>query len=150
MKMQEIEEILTFAIEEEEKAAALYRGLAAKTTEAGLRESLLEFAAEEEMHKASLENVMAGDLSIFATTDVNSIMYSEECNEPVLSPETMTLRQALRFAITAEQKAFRLYMTLARATNDAGLTTIFNALAQQEAAHTKRFENLFDQLIVEN
>ena len=150
MKMQEIEKILTFAIEEEEKAAVLYRGLAAKTAEAGLRESLLSFAAEEEMHKASLENVMAGDLSLFATADIDPVIYSEECSEPVLSPETMTLRQALRFAITAEQKAFRLYMTLARATDDAGLTTIFNALAQQEATHAKRFELLFDQLVVQN
>ncbi len=150
MKMQEIERILTFAIEEEEKAAGLYRGLAAEATDPGLRESLLSFAAEEEQHKALLENVMIGDLTMFAAADADSIMYSEECTQPTLSPETMTLRQALRFAITAEQKAFRLYMTLARATDDAGLTTIFNALAQQEAAHAKRFEILFDQVTVEN
>ena len=150
MKMQEIEKILTFAIEEEEKAADLYRALAVKSTEPGLRKTLLGFAAEEEQHKASLENVMAGDLTIFASADADSIMYSEECTQPTLSPETMTLRQALRFAITAEQKAFRLYMTLARATDDAGLTTIFKALAQQEAAHEKRFKHLFDEMMVEN
>ena len=150
MKMQEIERILTFAIEEEEKAANLYRHLATKATDTGLRESLLGFAAEEEQHKASLENVMIGDLTMFASADADSIMYSEECTQPTLSPGTMTLRQALRFAITAEQKAFRLYMTLASATDDAGLTTIFKALAQQEAAHAKRFEILFDQIMVEN
>ena len=150
MKMQEIERILTFAIEEEKKAAILYRDLAAQATDPGLQESLLSFAAEEEQHKALLENVMIGDLTMFATADTDSIMYSEECTQPTLSPETMTLRQALRFAITAEQKAFRLYMTLARAAADAGLTTIFEALAKQEAAHAKRFENLFDQVMVEN
>jgi rubrerythrin len=41
-------------------------------------------------------------------------------------------------------------MTLAKATDDAGLTTIFTALAQQETAHAKRFEILFDQMMVEN
>ncbi len=150
MKMQEIERILTFAIEEEEKAAALYRNLAAQATDSALRDSLLSFAAEEEQHRASLENVMAGDLTIFAAADADSLIYSEECIQPTLSPETMTLRQALRFAITAEQKAFRLYMTLARATDDAGLITIFKALAQQEAGHAKRFEKFFDQIVVEN
>jgi len=150
MKMQEIERILTFAIEEEDKAAGLYRDLAAEAADPGLRESLLSFAAEEEQHKALLENVMVGDLTMFAAADDASIMFSEECTQPTLSPETMTLRQALRFAITAEQKAFRLYMTLARATDDAGLTTIFTALAKQEAAHAKRFEILFDKIVVEN
>ncbi len=150
MKMQEIEKILTFAIEEEEKAAALYRDLAAQATDPALRDSLLSFAAEEEQHRASLENVMAGDLTIFAAADADSLIYSEECTQPTLSPETMTLRQALRFAITAEQKAFRLYMTLAKATDDAGLTTIFKALAQQEAGHAERFESLFDQMMAEN
>lgn len=148
--MLEIEKILTLAIEEEEKAADLYLDLAARVTEPDLQQALLNFAAEEVRHKASLENVLAGDLALFAMTDNGPPMFSEEGIEPQLSPETMTVRQALQFAIAAEQRAFRLYMTLARATDDAGLKTIFNALAQQEAAHEKRFEHLFDQTMVGN
>lgn len=150
MKMQDIERILTLAIEEEEKAADLYHNLAAKVTETALRQTLLDFAAEEEQHKASLENVMAGDLAVFAMTDGDPPLFSEEGIEPKLSPDTMTVRQAMQFAITAEHRAFRLYMTLAKTTEDAGLKTIFNALAKQEATHGKRFEDLLDQTTVGN
>lgn len=143
--MQEIERVLTLAIEEEAKAADLYLNLAAKVTEPALQQILLDFAAEEVKHKASLENVLAGDLSLFAMTDVGPPAYSKEYIEPKLSLETLTVQQALRFAITAEDEAFHLYMTLAGSTEDPGLKTLFNALAQQEAAHGKRFKELFEQ-----
>jgi rubrerythrin len=150
MQLQTIEKILTFAIEEEDKAACFYRNLATKAKDPGLRESLLSFAAEEEQHKAALENVMAGDLSMFAIAGIDESVFMEEGNEPALSPGSMTVQQALRFAITAEQKAFRLYMTLATVSEDSGLKTIFKALAKQEATHSKQFEEVYDRLLVDN
>ncbi len=55
-----IEDILDFAINEEIGAAVFYRELASRSDNAALKAAFEEFAAEEEGHKAKLQQVKAG------------------------------------------------------------------------------------------
>ncbi|MFZ1199174.1 MAG: ferritin family protein, partial [Desulfobacterales bacterium] len=52
MNFESIEEILTFAIEKEQEAAAFYEEVAQQESFAGAKKTFLEFAAEERKHQA--------------------------------------------------------------------------------------------------
>ena len=54
VELKTIEEILDYAISNEEKAAELYYDLADKVERPGMKEAFLHFAKEEEGHKARL------------------------------------------------------------------------------------------------
>lgn len=59
-KLASVDEILDFAIREEEKAANFYTEMAAKMDKAWMKEVFLSFAKEELGHKAKLIEVKKG------------------------------------------------------------------------------------------
>ena len=62
MELKTIEEILDYAISNEEKAAAMYHELAENVDRPGMREAFLHFAKEEEGHKARLLKIKEGEI----------------------------------------------------------------------------------------
>ena len=65
-----VEEILDFAIREEEQAAEFYTNLASRIEKPGMREVFEEFAQEELGHKAKLLGIKKGKLLAPATQRV--------------------------------------------------------------------------------
>ena len=60
----------------------------------------------------------------------------------------MDYQQALIVAMKKEKAAFRLYTNLANIVDDPNLSTVFQALAQEEAKHKLRFEIEYDDNIL--
>ena len=147
MKFNSVEEILDFAIREEEKAQAFYTDLARKVKNPGVREALLAFAEEEKAHKAKLQEVKAGKLALRAGDKVADLKISDYTVD-VEPSENMTYPQALVAAMKAEKAAFRLYSDLAASTEDPALKELFQALAQEEAKHKLRFEIEYDEQVM--
>ena len=56
MNFESIEDILQFAIEKEEEAAAFYTDVSAQEPFSGAKETFLEFAREEQKHAALLRD----------------------------------------------------------------------------------------------
>ena len=82
MKFSNIDEILDFAISNEETAFEFYLSLATKAKRPAMSEAFTEFAAEEEKHKVSLMAVKTGKTAETTiggdTTDLNALRTSLE------------------------------------------------------------------------
>ena len=143
MKFISTDGILDFAIGKEEEAAALYRDLAEKAVSPGLKNSLLEFAAEEDRHKQRLLAIKAGDLEPLSVERVRSLYISDYMVDVAPSTE-MSYAQALQLAMKAEQAAYQLYSDLAGACEDPGLAALFTALAREEQRHKALFEREYE------
>jgi rubrerythrin len=148
VELKTIEEILDYAVSNEEKAAALYYDLAEKVERPGMKEALLHFAKEEEGHKARLLKIKSGEIPAVSEEKVANLGITETLEEPVIAAN-MTYQEALLFAMKAEKAAFTLYTKLAEMTDDQSFQRIFKALAQEEAKHKLRFEIEYDDHVLE-
>jgi len=147
-KFGTVEEILDYAIAREEEAAGFYADLARKAADEPTRRILLEFAGEENGHKARLQAVKAGQLGMPSQERVQDLGIAEYLREPEPHGE-ITYQKALIIAMKAEKAAFRLYSDLAEAAGDAGLRETFLAMAREEARHKLRFELEYDHEVLQ-
>jgi len=148
MELTTIDQILDYAIANEEKAAALYHDLAESVERPGMKEAFLHFAKEEEGHKARLLKIKQGEIPAVSEEKVASLGITEQLVEAETAPN-MTYQEALVFAMKAEKAAFTLYTKLAEMTDDASFQRIFKSLAQEEAKHKLRFEIEYDDHVLE-
>jgi rubrerythrin len=139
MRFENIEEILDYAIAREEEAHALYTDLADRVARPGMREVLLGFAAEEEGHRQQLERIRSGELPDLTSDMVQSLKIADHLDMPEPTAN-MTYREALLFAVKAENASFSLYSKLAEMTDDEDLVGVFLSLAREEASHKLKFE----------
>jgi rubrerythrin len=136
-----VDDILSFAIKEEEGAVEFYTGLAAKASPA-MKGAFEAFAAEERGHRAKLLDIKAGKLVLAAKETILDLKIADYLIEVTPSPH-MSYRDALILAMKKEKAAFRMYSDLAARTQGA-LKETFLELAQEEAKHKLRFEVEYD------
>ncbi len=149
MKFKSVDEVLEFAIIEEEKAHDFYIELAKKTQKAWMKKTFEQFAQEEMEHKALLLSVKAGgelkpvegkilDLKILETLK----------EEDITNLEQVDYEDALKIAMQKEKEAYLLYMNLAQQVEDPKIRSLFERLAQEEANHKLRFEMEYDDYVL--
>ena len=80
----------------------MYRRLADEMARPGMKETFLEFAAEEDRHKERLEKVKAGDLPAVSDEKVQDLKIADYAIPAPVSPK-MTYPEALRLAMQAEK-----------------------------------------------
>ena len=145
-----IDEILDFAIGNEEKATAFYEDLATRVENDNLKKLFLSFAREEEGHKARLLKIKSGEKAMAAFKQIPDMKMADYLVEAE-SEEHMDYQGALILAMKREKAAFKLYTDLAAKTDDAGIQELLLGLAQEEAKHKLRFEIEYDDnILVEN
>ncbi len=145
--MNTIDEILNFAIANEEGAATFYTQLAEQADRPWLKELLLSFAREERGHKAKLLAIKGGkrfDPLQESVMDLKIADYLVDV-EPHLG---MSYQEVLIVAMQQEKAAFRLYNDLADRATDPSLAATFRSLAQEEAKHKLRFELEYDDCVL--
>lgn len=149
MSMSRIDEILDFAIVEEQQAYEFYMNLAQKMEVEAMRQVFEEFAREEQGHKARLEAMKAGTVEIASSTtgDVPDMKIADYMVD-VQPAADMDYRDALVLAMKKEKAAFRLYSDLAASVADAAQREVFLTLAREEAKHKLRFEIEYDQVVL--
>ncbi len=146
--LQSVDEILDFAIKNEEDAAQFYTELADKVKKQWMKKIFLEFAQEEKGHKAKLLAVKSGNLKMTFKDTVLDLKIGDYLVEGEASSD-MDYQDALIIAMKAEKAAFKLYSDLAETTNDEELKQTLLALAQEEAKHKLRFELEYDDRILD-
>ena len=142
-----VDDLLDFAIQNEEEAAAFYRELASRAGGSAMKQAFEDYAKEEDGHKSKLLKLKAsGTLGKAAGTvlDLKVADYLADV-EPTAD---MDYQQILIIAMQSEKAAFRLYSDMAAATTDAGLKELLLLLAQEEAKHKLRFEIEYDEEIL--
>lgn len=141
------DEVLDFAIKNEQEAYELYTSLAGKVEHAAMQEVFKQFAHEELGHKAKLQNIKAGGELKPAEGKIQNLKIADYLVDIEPGPN-MTYQEALIIAMQAEKRAFMLYSDLANQTDDAMLKKLFLGLAQEEAKHKLRFEIEYDDNIM--
>jgi len=142
-----VDEILDFAVGQEEEAAQFYTNLASTVDRPWMSQIFKDFAKEEEGHKRRLLEVKAGKKLLSAQTKVLDLRIGDYLVDVEPSAH-MDYQQALVVAMKKEKKAFKMYIDLAAATDDTHLQGVFLGLAQEEAKHKLRFELEYDDFVM--
>ncbi len=141
------DELLDFAIANEEAAAQFYRDLAGRVSTSSMRVVFEGFAVEEEGHKAKLLDIKRSGRLSQSTEKVRDLKIGEYL--VVVEPDAhLDYQHALILAMKQEKAAFKLYTDLAAATDDPHMHEILAFLAQEEAKHKLRFELEYDEEIL--
>jgi rubrerythrin len=142
-----VDDIIDFAIRNEEEAYAFYMDLAERIPEGPMRKVLIGFAKEEEGHRTKLLNVKKGKVLIGGQRTVQDLKIGDYLIAP--RPEgDLDYQGALILAMKREKAAFKLYMDLSDIVSDDHLADMFLNLAKEEAKHKLRFEIEYDEHIL--
>ena len=142
------EDILNFAIKDEQRAADLYASLAERSRNREMQKIFKQFSGEELSHKKKLENIKSGGKIILSEKKVEDLKIGDYLVEVNTSRDDLNYQDALIIAMKEEKAAFKLYSDLAARTDDASIRDIFLMLAQEEAKHKLRFEIEYDDYIL--
>ncbi len=145
--LTKIDEILNFAIQNEQNAVDLYTDLASKSKSQSAKTAFEEYANEERGHKKKLQNVKAGKKLLNANDAVLDLKIADYTVDVELG-DNPDYQAVLLFAMKQEKAAFRLYTDLAERTDDAEIKQLLLGLAQEEAKHKLRFEIEYDEDIL--
>jgi rubrerythrin len=146
MNWNRMDDILRFAIRKEADAAAFYR-MAAGRSNPGTKKMFEALALEEEGHKAKLERFDPKQIDKMERKEHPTLGLAELLEDVPFSPD-MSYADLLRMAIKNEEKAERLYHSMSRSIQDPSVNNLFAVLAQEEAAHKKRLEKMYDEEIL--
>ncbi len=142
-----VDEILDFAIGQEEEEARFYTDLAQRAEKPRMRRIFEDFAGEELGHKAKLVAIKEGRLLVPETEKIMDLKIAEWLVDVESSPN-LDYQGALTLAMKREKAAFKMYSDLAAATENKAVRATLLALAQEEAKHKLRFEIEYDQYIL--
>lgn len=141
------DDILDYAINNEQGAVDFYRELADKAAKPWIRELFENYAKEEMGHKSKIEAVKAGQTFKPVEGKVLDLKLGDYLVDIEPSPG-MDYQSALVVAMKREKAAFRLYSDMAAQVEDEELRSLFQQLAQEEAKHKLRFEVEYDDHIL--
>ena len=146
-KFETVNEILDFAMNEEQLAVDFYTELAENAQTDDMREVFTEFAEEEIKHKMRLMKIKEEGFYTLEKEEIQDLKIAEFVVS--VKPSTnMTYEEALILAMKKEKAAFKLYTRLSESTEDENLRNLMLALAQEEAKHKLRFEIEYDENIL--
>jgi rubrerythrin len=146
MNFDSVDEILDFAIGQEEEAAQFYTELAGKVNKPNIKEMFEQFAREEKGHKAKLLAAKEGRVLQKSEKKILDLKIGDHLELVELTPN-IDFQDALILAMKAEKNAFKLYNSLAEQADDPAIRDMLLALAQEEAKHKLRFETEYDELV---
>ena len=139
-KFNDIEDIISFAIQREEDSVKMYITLAEKIRNPQIKKVFQEFAVEELQHKQKLQFEL---LNIGRTSDISTeitIITPDEAEIDQDSLIDIDFSNALLVAIKKEEVAFKIYSELASKVKNYELKNAFYQLAEEEVRHKLRFE----------
>jgi rubrerythrin len=143
-----IDDVLEFAINDEQRASDLYAGLATTSRNREIQKMFEQFSKEELGHKKKLEAIKSGSITAVSKKEVQDLKIGDYLVEVNTSRDDLDYQEALIIAMKEEKAAFRLYSDLADRTNHTDLKETFLKLAQEEAKHKLRFEIEYDDYIL--
>jgi rubrerythrin len=145
--MNTIDEVLDYAIEQEQLAADFYANLAERAEKAGMKKVLLDFAEEEKRHKERLLAVKSGERELAPEQEVLDLKISDYLVEVDESPD-ISYQDALIIAMKRERAAYELYSDMAEKVPESNLRQVFVGLAKEEAKHKLFFESEYDERVL--
>ncbi|MGC9470258.1 MAG: ferritin family protein [Bacteroidales bacterium] len=144
---QDIDEVLQFAMNEEQKAVDFYTSLAKEARTEDMKKIFEQFAREEVGHKARLKRIKEEGSFTFDQGQVADLKLGDYLVDVEPSPD-MGYRDALVLAMKKEQAAQKLYTDLSELAPDGDMKKVFLDLAREESKHKLRFEQEYDDYVL--
>ena len=150
MNFGSIDEILEFAISKEKEAIAFYNSLAQEANRASLKGIFESFAREEEKHAALLSDISGNKEKIdsYEFKKIPDLKISDYMVEQEYE-QGMPLPEILKLAMKREEKAVKLYQTLADQTDNQDAKKLFLMLVQEESKHKLGLESMYDDFLAD-
>jgi len=145
--MNTVDEILDYAIDQEQQAADFYTSLAGRAEKGGMKEVLLEFSEEEKRHKERLLAVKTGEHELTPEQEVLDLKISDYLVE-VDASDDISYQDALIVAMKRERAAYDLYSDMAAKLPASNLREVILGLAKEEARHKLFFESEYDERVL--
>lgn len=136
---ENIDQVLDFAIEQEQMACEFYSELASKVESQAAKKVFSDFAREEAQHKQKLMEIKRNHSEIHPVGSISDLKIADSTNDVAPAPD-MNLQEAYILAMKNEKAAFKLYSSLAAATENPQIKETLLSLAQEEAKHKLQFE----------
>jgi len=147
MDFQNLEALISFAIEKEKEAAEFYESNSESESMSGKKEMLKEFAAEERKHQRMLEDYLqtgvAENLDGYRFEWIADIKRSDYVDAMEYRPG-MAYNELLMLAMKREEAALKLYNQLLDKADNEDAKTLFKMLCQEEAKHKLALETMYD------
>jgi len=141
-KFESIDDVLDFAISQEIEAQAFYLKLADMVETPEMAKVFSDLALEELEHKAKLQAIKAGQISI-DKENVGNLGITDHIKS-VEPYSKMSYVDMLIVGMKKEETSRKLYSDLAEVTQKQELKEMFLKMAQEEAEHKLRFEIEYD------
>lgn len=139
-----VDEVLDFAIKNEENARDFYTALAGKMERPAMKTVFEGFAMEEEGHKKLLLKVKQSGGFESSSDKILDLKIGDYLVAP--EPEgDLSYQDALILAMKKEKMAYKLYTNLSAAVSDDSIKSTMISLANEEAKHKLRFEIEYDE-----
>ena len=148
MKQKAFQDVIEFAIEKEEEAAAFYHEASRKAEQPNMKAALESMAQEEEKHKALLKNMDVESVADTKLETVPDLKLSDYLVDMKYSPD-MAYQDMLILAMKREKAAFKMYSDIAAGTDDAEIKKLFQVLAMEEARHKLTLEMEYEDNVME-
>ena len=145
--MNTVDEVLDYAIDQEQQAADFYASLAERADKAGMKKIFLDFAEEEIHHKERLLAVKNGEHELTPEQEVLDLKISDYLIEVDESPD-ISYQDALIVAMKRERAAYNLYSDMAEKVPESNIKQLFIGLAKEEAKHKLFFESEYDERVL--
>ena len=141
------EEVICFAVENEEGAAELYGNMSDLAVKTNARAMFNELAAEEVKHREFLEGVAHEDVPDIPLQEVTDLKISDYLVDVSFRPD-MEYQDILIMAMKKEEAAVRLYGDMAVKARSPNLQKLLRFMAQEEARHKLRLETEYDEIVL--
>ena len=148
MGLDAFNEIIEFAIRNEEKAIHSYGSLAEIARTPGLKKLLLELQEEEKNHKKLLQEITKEKIESLEIKEVTDLKISDYLLEEPPDSD-MSFQDLLILAAKKEQKAVELYSGMERKVKNKELKRLFEFLIQQEKSHKLKLEEEYEKHVLE-
>ena len=145
--MNTVDEILDFAIDQEQQAADFYEDVAQRAETANMKKMLLDFHEEEKNHKKILQNVKTGEHELTPEQEILDLKISDYLVEVEFS-ENISYQDALIVAMKKERAAYQLYTDMAEKIPESHLREVLIGLAKEEEKHKLFFETEYDERVM--
>jgi rubrerythrin len=145
--MNTVDEVLDYAIDQEQQAADFYASMAERAEKAGMKKIFNDFAAEEIRHKERLLAVKAGERELTPEQEVLDLKISDYLVEVDENPD-ISYQDALIVAMKRERAAYELYSDMAEKVPESNVRQLFVGLAKEEAKHKLFFESEYDERVL--
>ena len=145
--MNTIDEILDFAIEQEQQAADFYEDVASRAETADMKKMLMDFHDEEKHHKEILQDVKSGEHELTPEQEILDLKITDYLVEVEFS-ENISYQDALIVAMKKERAAYQLYTDMAEKIPESHLKQVLIGLAKEEEKHKLFFETEYDERVL--